>query len=177
MIKHVLFPVVLMLCGCSAARHSVAAEANRAGLPADYFSQQERCFDAWQAVVDDWIAGGGGMRKTVSETRQAIARDERSKLALIIRGVWKKRANSASADHGKLVAIFGSVASREMPEGCSSIIWLQPLLVEPSGVIPEDARVSLLAEAPIDARESSRRFGQWLSFALLTPEPGWRKAH
>ncbi|MBW8852313.1 MAG: hypothetical protein JF600_16190 [Xanthomonadales bacterium] len=175
--KYLLFFCAVFLCGCMVKHDAVLAEEGQADGLVGYLSEQKRCVSAWRSVIDDWVENGGGIRSTVSETRQAIARDERSKLALIIRQVWKRQSRSVSVDHRKTALIFDTVASREMTEECSSIIWLQALLVEPTGVIPENVMASLLAEAPIEVRDDSRKFGLWLSYELLTPEPGWRKEH
>jgi len=176
-IRYLLFFCMSFLCGCMVKHDAVLAEEDQADGLVGYLSEQKRCVGAWRSVIDDWVENGGGIRSTVSETRQALARDEKSKLALIIRQVWKKQSRLVSVDHRKAALIFDTVASREMTEECSSIIWLQALLVEPTGVIPEDVMASLLAEAPIEVRDDSRKFGQWLSYELLTPEPGWQKAH
>lgn len=161
-----------LMCGCASQGPMAAAKNGEAVLSSEYFSSQERCFNAWQALVDEWITGGGGIRSTISDTRRLIAQDKRTQLSRLFRDAWKKQS-SASAGQWKsfraTALAFESIVTDEVPSGCGSIVWLQPLLVETPGVFAEGAKEALLAEAPVDAREDSRTFSMWLTYMLLAP--------
>lgn len=168
--KSMFVLLFLLVCGCANTSSPASGyQGDEIVIPTSYFSGQERCFLAWQELLDEWVAINGGMRHSVRETRLVIAEDEDSALSRLFRKVWLQLGGSTSVDARDVALAFEAVASEEVLAGCGSIVWLQPLLVETPSVLTEEVLESLLEEAPKQAREDSRTFSRWLSYELLIP--------
>ncbi|WP_421570530.1 hypothetical protein [Stenotrophomonas sp. PD6] len=171
-----LFVLVLASCGCATTPRPVGHTDRQRGLPEDYFDSQQGCFAAWQDVLDDWVRVTGGVRGTLQETRRITAADERSVLSRTIQRVWRMQAYGGGHDQRSIVLQFSDALDKigpnaSLPQECTTIIWLQPLLVETPGVFSEGARDKLLEAAPSGAREDTRIFSKWLLYGILTAEP------
>lgn len=162
--------LALCIFGCKSVDDSPFEGGSGAGLSSDYFEPQRVCYGAWQGLVEEWMAGGRGMRMTLEETKRSIAEDSSSRLSEIVRDVWSRQAGERTLSRIKTGEFLASAAAEVVPKGCASIIWLRPALVETPGVFSEASEISLMATAPVDVRGDSRAFGQWLSYQLLIPE-------
>lgn len=135
----------------------------------DYFSAQNRCYDAWGELMREWVSVGGGMKSSIQETRQFVRSDSRSQLSRIIRrtwvsDVWRQRPEQWPNVRATSLA-FQDGLRGEVPDGCRSIVWLEPLLTEQ--IVSEHTRSALTASAPPDVRDEGRAFSRWLVYMML----------
>ncbi|WP_367345820.1 hypothetical protein [Stenotrophomonas bentonitica] len=173
----ILVVLSVVVPGCAVASRQEAVDYHtNTGLPADYFSSQQGCFDAWQEVLNNWVKTTGGVRGSLQETRQVIAEDRESMLSRVIQRVWAMQARGGGSDNQSIVLQFSSAVNevadnRILPRECATIVWLQPLFVEDSGVFASGANEELRAVSPPEARRDSRSFSYWLLMRMLERGP------
>ncbi|MFY2764051.1 hypothetical protein [Arenimonas sp. MALMAid1274] len=139
-------------------------------IEASQFALSAQCFDAWDRLLDEWLAQGGGVRATIAQTRAEIGSNG-SRLADILREAWSV---ASTAEHGDLkVSVpgisFSNAARRHVPKDCAAYVWLVPLFNNRTDVFPAPVEASLLQQAPIASREDRPAMAQWVVTQLLAP--------
>jgi hypothetical protein len=160
----------LSLGGCAGPMNAIDLEKKEEMLPADYFSSQQKCFDAWQEIVDEWTFNGGKILGTLDETRRVLRKDDKSRLSLLFKKVWEKQSPGipyVEPSNKEISLIFNSSVSDEVPEECGSIVWIQEVFAQADGALSSDDKNALIMVAPQSARADDRSFSRWLLYGLL----------
>lgn len=169
--------VLVFAGGCSSANYGQTTSRDSDFIVTDsYFSYQQGCMSAWRVIVDDWVSAGGGVRRTIGETKSQIESDGNSVFARVVNGVWELQRRGGKSDLRSISMQFLEVSGQLEPSGsfpqeCGSIIWVESAFADGGGAFVGDARDSLLEIAPTSAKDDSDAFAQWVLQEILTREP------
>lgn len=148
-----------------------------AGLPDDFGAIGRACSTLWRQMSDEWHANGGGVLGSLRATREQIASDKKSKLARMVREIWKDQ-NSIStvelwswpidaSDHLRLMESTSSTLDSEISNpDCRALVWLQSQLLYDILVDgPEGLR--RLPEVPAHMEWASPWAQQWIEYWIF----------
>ena len=171
----------------SSSRVPTAVENEATPLTADTFSMQSTCRPEWASVTSEWLEVGGGVKKSLAETRRQIAFDNRSKFAAFVRGVWESQPEDMArrrADFGhwpisepesrQLTASVRFPESLGIDENCQILDWLSEFFWdEIISIKGHEIQTRKLAETPSNIEWTSPYAQQWIKYWLLVRiEPG-----
>lgn len=167
-----------MLLNSCAAQEAPPTESGPSRLSSDYFVVQEQCNSSWNDLVREWHANGGGLKRSLAETRESIMSDKKSRLADIVRQSWKAQALMEAESRSKIGHwpvtddAFRRVSeslrfssNSGIPSDCQSKAWLSSFLWEEIRLDGDGVR--RLTETPSNINWESPEAQNWISYWLF----------
>ncbi|GAB2551274.1 hypothetical protein GCM10027065_23230 [Rhodanobacter koreensis] len=148
------------------------------------FSQQNKCYRAWNDLVSNWEKNGGGFKESLLSTRNQISADRHSVFSKIVRDVWSVQSGKKSrigrfgqwpisaADMTLVVRDSNESISKTLdqylPHGCGAFTWLYPVIWDKShAVIGAKVQVVHFAEMPSGMIWDSYSTPRWVLYWLF----------
>lgn len=177
--------LILPLSACAGTSVSPASTSNNEGSLINNYNQQVRlCGTAWRKLYNEWIHNGGGIKDSITETREQIASDKKSKFARIIRDVWNS-SNDAQAEKNqlwrwpinkiksrKISFLFGYISKGYVPKECSDLAWLSSIVWDDIRFVNGDPlKFQMPSEASANVNWNGYTAPNWILYWLLIKLP------
>lgn len=148
-------------------------------LTKEVFERQQECLNYWRETLEEWKSAGGGLDKSIIETREQIRKDETTYFANLVREVWEHQKESEEPFSDRVfqigawpvpqetrrrvsLALF-EVQSR-LSGKCETGVELPALLWKE---VYKGGTVKILEEMPDALPRRSPDVPRWLMFWLL----------
>ena len=151
----------LVVIGCASATQSNSARPavndNYAHLKAA-FEEQAECRAAWNKLLTDWKANGGGIRESITSTRKQIGQDKSSAFAKVVQAAWRNQKTAIPhaflgrwpvSETAYRVVTFSIQSKGVVPSNCEAPIWLDGWFWDDHRFVDGDPlKVRRLSEMP-----------------------------
>ena len=143
------------------------------------FDLQVRCYEGWYALLERWKEKGGGIKRTMRETRELSISNVDSEFSNSVKHIWHKQNRQSgkikfgewpiNKDHfDEVMKKTLGEFSKYTPSMCSSVTWFgsvvwNSVMVDEAGEISND----FLVDMPREIRDDPSNASRWMLFWIF----------